>query len=94
MRINNYYEDDSYLNTFKPVEVTVNNKNKDPRDELEDAIREFRGLVTKERIMSVLKEHAAYEKPSDKKRRKIREAQRRTRKLSFTKDDRYNEMNE
>jgi ribosomal protein S21 len=77
MKTNKKYQDDSYLKDFKPVEVIVNNKNKEPRDELEDAIREFRGLVTKERIMSVLKEHASYEKPSDKKRRKIRESKRR-----------------
>lgn len=85
----NKYKDDSYLDTFKSVEVVVNNKNKDPRDELEDAIRDFRGLVTKERIMSVLKEHASYEKPSDKKRRKRREAARRLRKLAFS--DKYDE---
>jgi len=84
--------DDSYLNSFKPVEVVVNNKNKDPRDELEDAIRIFRGLITKERIMSVLKEHASYEKPSDKKRRKRREMQRRLRKIALGKID--EDMNE
>jgi small subunit ribosomal protein S21 len=87
MRINKRFSDDSYLTSFKPVEVIVNNnnKNKDSRDELEDAIRVFRGLVTKERIMSVLKEHASYEKPSDKKRRKRREAERRLRKIAMGK---------
>jgi len=83
--------DDSYLSMFKPVEVTVNKKNKDPRDELEDAIRDFRGIVTKERIMSDLKTHSAYEKPSDKKRRKHREMLRRIKKISFGKYDEENE---
>jgi len=92
MRVNKLYSDDSYLDSFKPVEVTVNNKNKDPRDELEDAIRVFRGYVTKERIMSVLKEHSAYKKPSDKKRRKRREMERRLRKIAMGKID--DEMNE
>jgi len=88
------YKDDSYLDSFKPVEVKIfDNKNKTPRDEFENAIREFRGLVTKERIMSVLKEHSAYEKPSDKKRRKRRETERRIKKLEFLKksDDDFSE---
>ena len=76
---------DDYLNTFNHVEVKVGSKYSDPKDDLEEAIREFRGLVTKERIMSVLKEHSAYEKPSDKKRRKMREQKRRLRKLDFIK---------
>lgn len=76
---------DDYLNTFNCVEVKVGSRYSDSKDDLEEAIREFRGLVTKERIMSVLKEHSAYEKPSDKKRRKIREQKRRIRKLDFIK---------
>lgn len=71
--------DDSYLSTFKPVEVEVIN------GRIEDAIHKFRSLVTKERIMSSLKEHASYEKPSDKKRRQKRESLQRQRKASMPK---------
>ena len=67
--------DDSYLNDFSPIEVVVTGK-------LEDAIHKFRALVTKEKVMSYLKQHYAYEKPSDKKRRKSREAQQRQRKYN------------
>jgi ribosomal protein S21 len=66
---------DKYLETFHPIEVLVTGR-------IEDAIGRFRSMVTKERIMSDLKEHAAYEKPSAKKRRKSREAQARMRKAA------------
>jgi ribosomal protein S21 len=87
MKVENKKKDDSYLKSFGPVEVAVRSSSRDPRDDLEDAVREFRSLVTKERIMSVLKEHAAYEKPSDKKRRKTREHIRKMKKLAFSKTD-------
>ncbi len=87
MKVDKKMKDDSYLKTFGPVEVVVRSTSRDPRDDLEDAVREFRSIVTKERIMSVLKEHAAYEKPSDKKRRKTREHIRKLKKLAFSKDD-------
>ena len=67
------YKDDSYLDEFKPIEVFVNGK-------VEDAIHRFRSLVTKEKVMSYLKLHYAYEKPSEKKRRKHRESMSRQRK--------------
>ena len=68
--------DDSYLNDFQPLEVVVG-------DDIMDAIKRFRGLVTKERVMSSIKEHYAYEKPSDKKRRKMRESLQRVKKAAY-----------
>ena len=67
--------DDSYLDYFQPLQVEVTGR-------IEDAIHRFRAMVTRERIMSVLKEHASYEKPSDQKRRKHREQIARQRKLA------------
>ncbi len=43
----------------------------------EDAMRRFKSLFQKEKIVAQLKEKQAYEKPSVKKRRKQREAQER-----------------
>jgi small subunit ribosomal protein S21 len=71
--------DDSYLDYFGPVEVKVGDES------IESAIRNFRQQVTKERIMSNLKEHAFFEKPSDKRRRKIRESWARTKKAASMK---------
>jgi len=68
---------DDYLSEFKPVEIRV----VDGR--VDEAIHRFRKLVTTERIMSSIKEHYAYEKPSEKRRRKIRESQQRLRKLAY-----------
>lgn len=70
------YKDDSYLNDFRPIEVEVIN------GRVDDAIHKFRSIVTKEKVMSYLKQHYAYEKPSEKKRRKIRESIQRTRKAA------------
>ena len=41
---------------------------------VEDAIRKFKAKFQRERIIGQLKEKSAYEKPSEKKRRKRREA--------------------
>ena len=71
--------DDSYLDYFGPVEVRVGDES------IESSIRNFRQQVTKERIMSVLKEHAFFEKPSDKRRRKQRESRQRARKMDSMK---------
>jgi len=62
----------------KPLEVVVYNNNFDK------ALRAFRALVQKERILSTYKENQSYEKPSDKKRRKRNEAKRKS--LEFTED--------
>jgi small subunit ribosomal protein S21 len=54
-----------------PLEVKVYGNNFDK------ALRAFRALVQKERILSSYKEKQTYEKPSDKKRRKNNEAKRK-----------------
>lgn len=56
---------------LKPLEVKVYNNNFDK------ALRAFRALVQKERILSAYKERQTYEKPSDKKRRKRNERKRK-----------------
>lgn len=55
----------------QPLEVRVYNNNFDK------ALRAFRALVQKERILSVYKEKQAYEKPSQKRRRKNNESKRK-----------------
>jgi small subunit ribosomal protein S21 len=54
-----------------PLEVKVYGNNFDK------AIRTFRSLVQKERILSSYKEKQSYEKPSDKRRRKRNESKRK-----------------
>lgn len=54
-----------------PLEVKVEN------DNFEEACKKFKSLFQKERIIGKLKEKQFYEKPSDKKRRKRREARER-----------------
>lgn len=81
---------DEYLATFSPIEVKVSQNGR-----VEDAIRRFRSMVTKERIMSDLKEHQTFEKPSMKKRRKQRESLARQRKMdSFAADSRVRNAKE
>ena len=55
----------------KPIEVVVYNNSFDK------ALRAFRSIVQKERILSLYKEKQTYEKPSDKKRRKRAESKRK-----------------
>lgn len=55
----------------KPLEVQVFGNNFDK------ALRAFRALVQKERVLSAYKEKQSYEKPSDKRRRKINESKRK-----------------
>jgi len=54
-----------------PLEVKVYGNNFDK------ALRAFRALVQKERILSSYKEKQSYEKPSDKRRRKRNESKRK-----------------
>lgn len=63
----------------QPLEVKVYGNNFDK------ALRAFRALVQKERILSIYKENQAYEKPSDKKRRKRNEMKRKRFELESTK---------
>jgi len=60
----------------QPLEVKVYNN-------LEKAIKAFRALVQKEKILSTYKERSRYEKPSDKKRRKKNEAKRKQMEFEF-----------
>jgi small subunit ribosomal protein S21 len=53
---------------FRGLEVKVHD------NDFEDAFRKFKSLIQKEKIISEFKEKQRYEKPSDKKRRKKREA--------------------
>lgn len=55
----------------KPLEVVVYN------NAFDRALRAFRALVQKERILSLYKEKQTYEKRSDKQRRKRNEAKRK-----------------
>src|ERR1700681_2619922 len=55
----------------KPLEVKVYGNNFDK------ALRAFRALVQKERVLSAYKEKQSYEKPSDKRRRKRNESIRK-----------------
>src|SRR5208283_6188724 len=55
----------------QPLQVKVYGNNFDK------ALRAFRTLVQKERILSSYKDKQSYEKPSDKRRRKRNEAKRK-----------------
>jgi small subunit ribosomal protein S21 len=59
----------------QPLEVKVYNNNFDK------ALRAFRALVQKDRILSTYKEKQFYEKPSDKRRRKKNESKRKWQEL-------------
>lgn len=65
----------------QPLEVKVYGNNFDK------ALRAFRALVQKERILSTYKENQSYEKPSDKKRRKRNEMKRKRLELEGSKDN-------
>lgn len=56
---------------FRPLEVVVRG------DNVDDAIRRFRQLVQADGMLLRLREREGFEKPSDKARRKGREAVRR-----------------
>lgn len=60
----------------QPLEVKVYNNNFDK------ALRAFRALVQKERILSSYKEKQSYEKPSDKRRRKRNEMKRKRQEMN------------
>ena len=60
------------IKKFSPLQVIVTGS-------LEGAIRQWKSMVQKEKVISLYKEKSHYEKASDKKRRKKREAKERTR---------------
>lgn len=65
---------------LKPLEVVVYNNGFDK------ALRAFRALVQKEKILSAFKERRTYEKPSVRKRRKRSEMKRKMMELDTNKD--------
>jgi ribosomal protein S21 len=65
----------------QPLEVRVYGNN------FEKAIRAFRALVQKERILSIYKEKQTYEKPSDRKRREKNEMKRKLFEAECTEGD-------
>ena len=69
----------------QPLEVKVYGNNFDK------ALRAFRALVQKERILSSYKEKQSYEKPSDKRRRKINESKRKQLELCSKGESRHSE---
>ena len=60
----------------QPLEVKVYNN-------FDKAMKAFRALVQKERVLSTYKERSRYEKPSDKKRRKRNEMRRKLMELDL-----------
>ncbi|RPI03976.1 MAG: 30S ribosomal protein S21 [Zetaproteobacteria bacterium] len=58
----------------RPLEVTVGDRG------VEGALRLFKRLVLRDGILRDLKRRAHFEKPGDRRRRKVREAARRLRK--------------
>lgn len=74
-----------------PLEVKVYNNNFDR------ALRAFRALVQKERVLSLYKEKQSYEKPSQKRRRKRNEMRRKSLELesfSFKKSNKKESFQE
>jgi small subunit ribosomal protein S21 len=69
----------------QPLEVKVYGNNFDK------ALRAFRALVQKERVLSSYKEKQSYEKPSDKRRRKRNESVRKQLELCSKGDCRHTE---
>jgi len=67
----------------QPLEVKVYGNNFDK------ALRAFRALVQKERVLSSYKEKQSYEKPSDKRRRKRNESKRKQLELCSKGDCRH-----
>lgn len=67
----------------RPIEVVVEGSS---REDFEWAFRKFKALFQRERIVGQLKDRMSYEKPSEKKRRKQREA--RDRRLMAERRDR------
>ena len=58
----------------RPLEVIVDERGVEP------ALRAFKRLVLRDGILRELKRKKSYEKPGERKRRKVREAARRRRK--------------
>lgn len=70
----------------KPLEVKVIDNNFDR------ALRIFRSIVQKEKVLSLYKEKRYYEKPSDKRRRKANERRRKAIELEMKLKKREKEL--
>ena len=57
----------------RPLEITVDDRG------VESALRAFKRLVQRDGILRELRRRQSYEKPGERKRRKVREAARRRR---------------
>lgn len=56
-------------------------------DNFDRALRAFRALVQKERILSIYKDKQSYEKPSDRRRRKKNEMRRKSLEVDIKHDE-------
>jgi ribosomal protein S21 len=56
---------------YKPLEVKVHDQS---YESFQRAMKVFRAMVQKEKVLSYYKEASVYEKPSDMRRRKINES--------------------
>lgn len=63
-------KNNDYFFEGHPLEVKV-------YDNFDRAMKAFKSIVQKERVLSLYKEKSRYEKPSDKKRRKRNEMRRK-----------------
>lgn len=70
MRISDQNPQDEVV--IEPLEIKVLHNN------LEEALKRFKAKVQKEKIIQTYKQRQSYEKPSEKIRRKKREARERT----------------
>lgn len=73
---NNFKFNNDFVFEGSPIEVKVNGN-------FDRAMRTFRALVQKERVLSTYKEKSRYEKPSDKRRRKNNEMKRKLMELDM-----------
>lgn len=62
---------DDYLNYFKPLEIEV-------RSSLEEALKHFKSLVQKEKVIADFKERQQYTKPSVAEKQKHKRAIQRS----------------
>lgn len=74
--------DNNFVFVGTPLEVKVTGN-------FDQAMRLFRALVQKEKVLSTYKEKSRYEKPSDKKRRKRNEMKRKLMELEMKFDVDY-----
>ena len=72
---------DDYLNYFKPLEIEV-------RSSLEEALKHFKSLVQKEKIIADFKERQQYTKPSVKRKQKHKKALQRQ-KLALLRESQF-----